>query len=263
MALVHQQTRKGVTYQVRSAGRTRRLYTNGAFHTQYHPGRTFSNGIWDLLTIPALYSMMRTGTPEIARADTSALVLGVGGGTAIHHCHTLLGVNRIIGVELDAIHLRLARRYFGLNRVPGLTLVQADAIRWIRQHRQRHQLVIDDLYLHAPETTGATRAVADPVRPALPDPRDWLKTLSRRVSGGGVLVQNALDARRARQIAHAGQPWLEKEFPSALLFTMPQYTNGILALYRNPVRARELSPLVRRYLTRFGKVPGFRCQQLF
>ena len=54
MAIVWQRKIKGRDYQVRSAGKSLRLYTEGVFHTQYNPDHLLSGGIWDLLALPAL-----------------------------------------------------------------------------------------------------------------------------------------------------------------------------------------------------------------
>ncbi|MEM7366105.1 MAG: hypothetical protein AAF525_18985 [Pseudomonadota bacterium] len=265
MAIIYQRSSKGVSYEVRTAGQSRRLYTNGAFHTQFHPLRTFTYGIWDLLTIPALYVPSQLDRVQRSRecrtTDAgSALILGVGGGTAIHQCHNLLAIRHTIGVELDPQHLYLAKRFFGLKDLPGLTLVEADATAWVSKHRQRHTLLVDDLYLHAP--TGQA-SLTDPVRPALPPADRWLTTLAGRVDNHGVLVQNHLAAPAAARTTRDHGPTLNALFASALLFTTPRYTNGILALYKEPVSARRMARPVRKVLQQFGRSPEFTCRQLF
>jgi spermidine synthase len=65
----------GTLYQVRNAGRTRRLYTNGVFHSQYNPARPVTGSVWDLLLLPAFFY----APGELRRV----LVLGVGGGAVI------------------------------------------------------------------------------------------------------------------------------------------------------------------------------------
>jgi len=264
MTIIYQQTTKGVSYEIRTAGQSRRLYTNGAFHTQFHPHRTFTYGIWDLLTIPALYvpsQLDRVQRGRKSRTDTnSALILGVGGGAAVHQCHSLLAIRHTIGIELDPQHLYLAKRFFGLKDLPGLTLVEADATEWISRHRQRHTLLVDDLYLHA--STQGNRP-ADPVRPALPPPDRWMTTLAGRVSKNGVLVQNHLAAPTAARTTRDRRLMLSALFASALLFTTPRYTNGILALYKEPVSARRMASPVRRVLQQIGRSPQFTCRQLF
>ena len=52
MALLWERRVEGTLYQVRSAGRTRRLYTNGVFHSQYNPVRPVTGSVWDLLLLP-------------------------------------------------------------------------------------------------------------------------------------------------------------------------------------------------------------------
>ena len=264
MTIIYQQSIKGVSYEVRTAGQSRRLYTNGAFHTQFHPHRTFTYGIWDLLTIPALYvpsQLDRVQRGRESRTDAnSALILGVGGGAAVHQCHNLLAIRHTIGIELDPQHLYLAKRFFGLRELPGLTLVEADATEWISRHRQRHVLLVDDLYLHA--STQETR-LADPVRPALPPPDRWLTTLAGRVSKNGVLVQNHLASPTAARTTRVHRPIISALFASALLFTTPRYANGILALYKEPVSARRMANPVRRVLQQNGRSPQFACRQLF
>ena len=73
-------TKKGNTqYEVRTAGDSIRLYTNRAFHSQYNPKHVFTGAMWDLLSIPALFYAI-----NLQRKPNSVLMLGVGGGTAIH-----------------------------------------------------------------------------------------------------------------------------------------------------------------------------------
>src|SRR5690606_1943682 len=75
MALIWSKRHGNVKYEVRSAGNTRRLYSNGVFHSSYNPSRAITGGVWDLLMMPAfLYP------PGAIRR---VLLLGVGGGTVI------------------------------------------------------------------------------------------------------------------------------------------------------------------------------------
>ncbi|QKQ25565.1 hypothetical protein [Candidatus Reidiella endopervernicosa] len=55
MALLWYRKEGESRYEVRSAGATRRLYTNGVFHSQYNPNRPISGSVWGLLMLPALY----------------------------------------------------------------------------------------------------------------------------------------------------------------------------------------------------------------
>ncbi len=219
MAVIWQTSLNNRHYEVRSAGATLRLYTNGAFHSQYNPNRLLTGGIWDLLVIPALFN---------AAPISRALMLGVGGGAAIHVLDLLVRPDAITGVELDPIHLDVARDHFHSD-LPNVSLVLADAAAWIRRERRKYDLVIDDLFLDAPN---------DPERPITVD-GGWLARLTARTSKHGVLLQNHLSPALAQAVVQQNLPQLRKTFSTALVFSMPAYANGILALYRDPVDARQ------------------------
>ena len=67
MAIAYQKIVGDVRYEVRTAGGSRRLYTNGAFHSQYNPKHIFTGAAWDLLSLPSLC---------LAQAPKNILVLG-------------------------------------------------------------------------------------------------------------------------------------------------------------------------------------------
>ena len=242
MAVVRKLEHNGVRYEVRSAGRSLRLYTNGAFHTQYNTRRRLPGGVWDLLALPALAVRCR-----------NALVLGVGGGAVIRLLANLGPdtVPDITGIERDGIHLQLAREYFGCD-LDTVTLVEAEAAAWVRRSRRRFDLVIDDLFVHG---TG------DPERPGGLG-ADWHARLDARTSARGVLVQNHLSEREARASARD----FASAFPTALILERPRYENAILVLMRASTSARAFRHAVA---TAIGNLdPGaartldFRCRQI-
>lgn len=235
MAVVWKLTRNGVRYEVRSAGRTLRLYTNGAFHTQFNPARPLPGGVWDLLALPAL---IPTPLPR------SALVLGVGGGAVIRLLEQL-GVRRLTGIELDDVHLEIARRFFGCD-TPGIDLVHADATRWVRRDRHRFDLVIDDLYLDGEH---------DPERPQTLG-SDWHDRMVARLSARGVLVQNHLSVADARRAASTRA--FRKTFRSALVFERDHYDNAVLALFRETMTPAAARAIIDKHIRALGK-PAIRA----
>ena len=62
----------------------------------------------------------------------SVLIMGLGGGTLAWLLYQKINPNRIVGVELDPEVIDLGRRYFYLDAVPGLEIVQADAAEWLQ-----------------------------------------------------------------------------------------------------------------------------------
>src|SRR5690606_38618268 len=137
MALIWSKRHGNVNYEVRSAGNTRRLYSNGVFHSSYNPSRAITGGVWDLLMMPAfLYP------PGAIRR---VLLLGVGGGTVIRQLQAFVRPREIVAVDLDPVHLDVARRFFGV-RGEDARLVHADAREWLDADDSRYDLVIDDLF---------------------------------------------------------------------------------------------------------------------
>lgn len=247
MATLWRKSHEGRTYEVRSAGATVRLYTNGAFHSQYNPRRLLSGGVWDLLALPALFAP----TPP-----RSVLLLGVGGGTAIHALDRLVAPRRIVGVELDPIHIEVARRHFHAD-LDNVQFFNADALDWIARQRARHDFVIDDLFVDA---------AGDPRRPS-PVDETWIGRLDSRTARNGVLVQNHLSPAIARTIVSRHETQLRAAFESVLMFTMPHYENGVLGCFRQSVCARRARrraiALLRDIDATAARKLKFSCRQLY
>lgn len=232
MALLWSRNIKGVQYEVRAAGRTRRLYTDGVFHSQYNPGNLITGGVWDLLMLPAFL------LPP--HAVQRVLLLGLGGGTVIHQLQHFVRPREITAIELDATHLDIAARYFDVN-AQNVNLVRADAADWVgRYDGPRFDLVIDDLF---------GEADGQPCR-AIPLDDAWLAELSRLTSSSGALAINTLGPAAARDAAVR----LAGLFPGALQLRAPMDENAVAALFREPVEARQL----RRNLM---AVPGLNPQR--
>ena len=227
MALIWRQLEGDTSYEVRSAGSSIRLYTNGAFHSQYSPKHLFTGGVWDLLSVPTQFQ------PSKVKQPASVLMLGVGGGSAIHQLNTLLQPESIVGIEFNPVHLKVAKKYFGL-RYPNLQLIEADAFDWIKKHKRKFDVIVDDLFIHAE---------ADPVRPFALD-QHWLKQLDNHLTDKGILIQNHLDRRSAAAACKA----LKSRFQSALLFTTPQYENVVCGFFRCPVDRKLTSQQVKKHI---------------
>jgi len=80
MAVIWQKKIAGTHYEVRSAGQTRRLYTNGLCHSEFNPQKLVTGSIWDLLVLPALF--YKPGHIK------KVLMLGVGGARPFYKCIT-------------------------------------------------------------------------------------------------------------------------------------------------------------------------------
>lgn len=247
MAIVWEHTEGGDKYEVRSAGTSMRLYTNGVFHSQYSPRHLFTGAVWDLLTVPALFA---------GRDIDRVLLLGVGGGTAIHQLNHLVSPGEIVGVELIGTHLEIARRFFGIN-YDNVKLHHDDAIRWLKENQERYDVVIDDVFIDG---------IDDPLRPAETN-EDWYRPLADHVTEDGVLIQNQISPEVAREQVRLNESLLKSEFRSAILFRVPTFENCIVTLYRDTVNVRSGRPRAMKWIEKTARGHmrklDFSCSQLF
>ncbi len=216
MAVIFSADQDDIHYEVRQAGRSLRLYTNGAFHSQLNPGFLFTGAVWDLLTLP---SLCQPGPTQ------RVLALGVGGGTVIHQLDRLHDLKAVTGIELDPMHIRIARDYFNLN-FSHTRLVQADARQWVTKQRDSFDYIVDDVFLHGE---------VDPDRPFYPDDL-WCRRLISRLKPGGVLVQNHIDDRHAR----AGRNVFQAHFDQVLTLRNDKFGNTVVAGFRTDASAASL-----------------------
>lgn len=217
MAVLWQRKLGDTTYEVRSAGRSVRLYENGILHSQVHPERVFVGSVWDLLTLPAL--MLPTGSLK------RVLMLGVGGGVVIRQLQRLLGPLEIIGVELNPVHIKLARRFFGLDETQA-QIVQAEAGRFVREYDgPPFDLIVDDIFA---EKDG------EPAR-AIEANEDWCQLLLSRLSPQGALVTNFVSVKEFRSSALSSSRVAQWPYASAYSFSTPFCDNIVSAYFRAPV----------------------------
>lgn len=226
MALIWEHTAGKRRYEIRTAGRSIRLYTNGVLHTQYHPQVVFNGGVWDLLGLPALWH------PD--RHLAGVLLLGLGGGAVVRQLHELIRWDRFIAIERNAVHVEIARRFFGLDNVPA-ELVELEAGRWMDTYAgDRFDLIIDDLF---------SDHLGEPRR-AISFSRDWYHGLSELLSPRGTLVVNFADGaelkRKLRKI-----PALKRDFKSVYKLSIPSYGNAVAVFLRDVRTPRQLAEALK------------------
>lgn len=234
MAIVWEKRVNKRLYQVRRAGGSLRLYTDGTFHSQYNPRWPLNGSIWDLLVLPALFR------PEKVRR---VLVLGVGGGAVIRQLEQLVQPESIVGVELDPVHLRIAHRHFGLNQLPTVSLVEADARKWLQAYSgPAFDLIIDDLF--GENGSSPERAVALDA--------EWSRQLLAALSSSGVLVVNTESARALGRSALRSQSKIRQQFKASFSLSVPGYENRIGAFFKEAVAREELAANLKKLESEFG-----------
>lgn len=229
MAILWQHQNGDNQYEVRTAGRARRLYTNGVFHSQYNPAQVITGGVWDLLFLPALFRPLG----EIRRV----LVLGVGGGAVIRQLEHFVAPERIVGIDRDPHHLAVAQRFFAVTG-RHVTLQRADAAAWLDAWRgEPFDLVIDDLF---GEQDG------EPVRAIAARPR-WFQRLSKVIAPRGLLVMNFPNWAELAACGYASSRAVQRCFATAYGFHLPHYHNAVGAFLRGDGQLRQFNRRLRQF----------------
>ena len=222
MAVVWQKKSDGRLYEVRSAGRALRLYTDGVCHSQYNPANPLTGHIWDLLMLPAFF--------HEPGAIKRVLVLGVGGGASIQLIRQFVSPETIVGVELNPVHIYVAERFFKLKH-DSIQLVYADAIQWIKGYKsEKFDLIIDDLFA---EENGV------PV-PAIEPNASWFNCLLKHVTKDGLIVKNFLDKNTARSSAGLANSRVRQKFNAIFQLTTPYNDNVAVAYLKRPSTSQAL-----------------------
>jgi|Laugrespbdmm15dd_1035085.scaffolds.fasta_scaffold37953_1 predicted membrane-bound spermidine synthase len=230
MAVVFSQQKGDTLYEIRTAGRSVRMYTNRVLHTQYNPGHAVTGGVWDLLALPAL------ALPQVKRV----LMLGVGGGAAMHLLREWCPGVHITGIELNPVHLQLARRFFDLKG-RDLTLVQGDARLFVEQYDgEPFDLVMEDIF---------SGSDGEPDR-VFPADNAWCKALGRVVNERGALVMNTVSRKQLRETAFVQDGSVRKHWGAQIGMSMPHYANAVGAFFRQPVTLSDFRMAIRADLKR-------------
>ena len=221
MALLWQTRSGGNRYEVRSAGNTRRLYTNGICHSDYNPTHTVTRSVWDCLFLPVLFR-----PPAQTRR---VLVLGVGGGSVIHLLQRYVAPDHVVGVELSAVHLEVAQTYFGLQ---DIELHEAEAGSWLQDYKgPPFDFIVDDLFLE--EGSEARRAIEVD--------RDWMQLLLRHLAPGGIMSVNFPDYRTLKQSAWYTHGAIRRRLPAGFSLRTPLLDNVVAAFCRFHAERKTLN----------------------
>lgn len=222
MALVWSKQSHGVLYEVRSAGNSLRLYTDGVFHSQYNPKQILTGHVWDLLMIPAFFYSPLT----IKRV----LVLGVGGGAVIQMLRCFVAPENIVGIELNPIHLSVARRFFNVKH-SSINLIQTDAINWLENYQgEDFDMIIDDVFT---EKNGEPVAVVKANR-------KWFECMLKHTNKEGMIVRNFLSKEELLESAGVSNAYISQQFSSVFQLTSSLNENFVGVYSRRCVSSAGL-----------------------
>ena len=206
MAIAWSQRNGEDFHEIRTAGKSVRLYTNGVFHSQWNPHNLLTRSVWDSMTVAGFFLKK----PQLRRV----LVLGVGGGVVIKQLRTLFPDISVVGVELNPIHIEVAHRWFEIDD-DDATLVHADAQQWLQDYEgPTFDLIIDDLFGDA----------GGEVARAVPVDKLWATQLCKHLDRDhGVLAVNFVGNAELKQ----SELIQFKQFKTRQRFTPPCCENAV------------------------------------
>lgn len=226
----------GNHYEVRTAGGSRRLYTNGVFHSQYNPNNPITGNVWDLILLPIFF--YKPG--EIKRI----LMLGVGGGAVIQQLNYFIEADEIVGIEYDPVHIEIAEQFFNV-RHDNVTLQQADAVEWLNNYQgPRFDMIIDDLF---GEVDG------EPSR-AVEANSQWARKIFSNVNKTGMVVSNFISPKELKGSAYMQDRLLQSRIHSSFVLSNPYYENAVGAFLGKEANSKQLRE-------RLQSVPLFNSHQ--
>ena len=222
MAIVWSKHSQGTLYEVRSAGNSLRLYTDGVFHSQYNPRQLLTGHVWDLLMLPAFFYPVK----KIKRV----LVMGVGGGAVMQMLRQFISPEKMLGVELNPVHISIARRFFSLKH-PSIELVEADAVTWLKKYSgEKFDMIIDDLFAEKDgEPVSVVKANAS-----------WFSHMLKHLNSDGVIVRNFINRQELLLSAGISHKATANKFSSVFQLTTCFNENFVAAYVRQESSSREL-----------------------
>ena len=223
---VRKARRKRERVRVQDGAYGRELIVDETFASLYRPGHIATGCVWDGIAAPLL------GLPPERRR--SVLVLGLAGGSAARIARALAPDALIVGVELDAEVVAVARDAFDLDAL-GLELIVDDALAVLKRERRRFDAILEDVFI------GRGDAVRKPSW--VPEPAHRLA--ARRLRPGGILVSNTLDEAavvgRALTAAHEAVVRIEIE-TTTTASSPPGPQDSVRAAFAQRSRAVRFSP---------------------
>lgn len=99
----------------------------------------------------SLQRVMRIGLAhigsDIVKNSDSALILGVAGGSVIKTLTEEFEFEgKITGVELDKKTIEIANKYFGLNKLTNVEIINDDAQNFVTKTKKKYDLIVIDIF---------------------------------------------------------------------------------------------------------------------
>jgi spermidine synthase len=192
----------------------------------WYPRSVLTGGEWDMfLVVP----------PLVTHPVHNVLILGNAGGSTARALAALYPGVEIDGIELDPKVTDAARRFFGLNRIPGLHVVTADARAYLRSTRRRYDAILIDTY-------------RQPNIPFQVTTREFFTLVRSHLNLGGAVALNVARIPGDRGLLRAIATTVRARFGQAWAWDALRF-NTLLFAFESPVTRAEV-------VRRVGTVPA-------
>ena len=156
-------------------------------------------------------------------------MLGFGGGAVARKLLELVKPGKIVGIDIDEVHLDIAKRFFGCD--VSCELILKDAIKWVQTEAAKESpsvfdLIIDDLHVEESEKVPTRIAPLD---------LEWCKQLSKLTSPDGLLVFNVGNPFKLLDLSEAfNDTNFRSEFPYTKVFRIESCVNFMATFSKQP-----------------------------
>lgn len=79
--------------------------------------------------------------------NKSWLILGLATGTVAKIISQKYQPTQIVGIEIDPVMISIGKKYFALDKIPNLQIINQDANSYIVNHKSYFDFILVDLYL--------------------------------------------------------------------------------------------------------------------
>lgn len=155
----------------------------GPLELRWESGRLVVNSAYGNQSFGSLHRVWQQVFEDLdlrRHAPGRVLMLGFGAGSAAHILRNELGIKApITAVELDPAMIAIARRHFGYDTLPDITLLEGDATILVHGLQGRWDLVLVDLF----DDLDLARGV---------DTNGYIHALRDRCADGGTVCFNTV-----------------------------------------------------------------------
>ena len=212
------------SYRVVQAGNSIRLYRNNVLHSQWNEKNPVSGKLWDLFLVSSL---------GVKNSLSSVLVLGAGGGAVINLLHHYYPEAYINAIDLDEIHLDVAKKFFKVNK-RKCNLINDDSEAWLRNYSgPKFDLIIDDVFNEEDKI---------PYR-SIDNKSSWINILLKNLTKNGVLVFNFADKKERKNNFKLWEQAIKKK--NIALATHHKCDNEIVHISSTNISQKEVISVLK------------------